>query len=159
MFVRLLTVHCDQNNSYEITINGFQVRKINEIRNVIFGLRYGIPSSALRPKLGCSPSWVLDEIQIFLGKPSLNNKDSWPRLFQRKIQRNLKIPFFLLPDRIDLIVESRNSIEVGKWFIWSNLCHESLLFKQGFLQNIWISSSTQLGEHPNFGLNAEEGFP
>ena len=32
MFVRMLTVYCDQNNSYEITINGFQVRKINEIR-------------------------------------------------------------------------------------------------------------------------------
>ena len=56
MFVRMLTVHCDQKNSYEITINGFQVRKINEIRNVVFGLRYGKPSSALRPKLGCSPS-------------------------------------------------------------------------------------------------------
>ena len=27
MFVRMLTVHCDQNNSYEININGFQVRK------------------------------------------------------------------------------------------------------------------------------------
>ena len=54
----------DQNDSYEITINGFQVRKINEIRNVIFGLRYGKPSSELRPKLGCSPSWVLDDIQI-----------------------------------------------------------------------------------------------
>ena len=35
MFVRMLTVHCDQNNGYEITINGLQVRKINEIRNVI----------------------------------------------------------------------------------------------------------------------------
>ena len=45
MFVRMLTVHCDQNNSYEITINGFQVRKINEITNVIFGLRYGKPFS------------------------------------------------------------------------------------------------------------------
>ena len=56
MFVRMLTVHFDQNNSYEININGVQVRKINEIRNVIFGLRYGNPSSALRPKLGCSPS-------------------------------------------------------------------------------------------------------
>ena len=56
IFIRMLTVHCDQNNSYEITINGFQVRKINELRNVIFGLRYGKPSSALRPKLGCSPS-------------------------------------------------------------------------------------------------------
>ena len=34
MFVRMLTVHCDQNDSYEITINGYQVREINEIRNV-----------------------------------------------------------------------------------------------------------------------------
>ena len=55
------------NNSYEITINGFQVRKINEIRNVIFGLLYGKPFSALRPKLGCSPSWVLDDIQRIFG--------------------------------------------------------------------------------------------
>ena len=45
-----------RNNSYEITIDGFQVRNINEIRNVIFGLRYEKPSSALRPKLGYSPS-------------------------------------------------------------------------------------------------------
>ena len=37
MFVRMLTVHCDQNDSYEITIDGFQVRKIYEIMNVIFG--------------------------------------------------------------------------------------------------------------------------
>ena len=78
MFVRMLTVHCDQNNSYEITINGFQVRKINEIRNVIFGLRYGKPSSALRPKLGCSPSWVLDDIQRFLGEPCLNKHHDGP---------------------------------------------------------------------------------
>ena len=82
MFVRMLTVHCDQNNSYEITINGFQVRKINEIRNVIFGLHYGKPSSALRLKLGCSASWVLDDIQRFLGEPCLNNIDSWPTLTQ-----------------------------------------------------------------------------
>ena len=34
MFVRMLTVNCDQNNSYEITINGFQVRKINEINEI-----------------------------------------------------------------------------------------------------------------------------
>ena len=35
MYVRMLTVHCDQNNSYEITINGFQVRKTkrNKKRN------------------------------------------------------------------------------------------------------------------------------
>ena len=96
MFVRVLTVHCDQNNSYEITINGFQVRKINEIRNVIFGLRYGKPSSALRPKLRCSPSWVLDEIQIFLGKPCLNNKDSWPKLIKRKIRKQSKNSFLLV---------------------------------------------------------------
>ena len=36
MFVRMLAFHCDQNNSYEITLNGFQVRRINEIRNVTF---------------------------------------------------------------------------------------------------------------------------
>ena len=82
MFVIMLTVHCDKNNSYEITINGFQVRKRNEIRNVVFGLHYGKPSSALRPKLGCSPSWVLDDIQRFLGKPCLSNIDSWPKLIQ-----------------------------------------------------------------------------
>ena len=73
MFVRMLAVHWDQNDSYEITINGYQVRKINEIRNVIFGLCYGKPSSSLRPKLGCSPGWVLDKIQIFWEKPCLNN--------------------------------------------------------------------------------------
>ena len=35
MFAGMLTVHCDQNNSYEITINGLQVRKIkrNKKRN------------------------------------------------------------------------------------------------------------------------------
>ena len=42
-----------QNDSYEITVSGYQVRKTNEIRNVIFGLRYRKPASALRPKLGC----------------------------------------------------------------------------------------------------------
>ena len=46
-----ITIICDENNSHEITISGYKVRKITEIRNVIFGLRYGTPSSALRPKL------------------------------------------------------------------------------------------------------------
>ena len=71
----MLVVHCNENHSYEITMNGYQVRKINEInkiRDVIFGLRYGKPSSPLRPKLGCSPSLVLDDIQRFLGEPCLN---------------------------------------------------------------------------------------
>ena len=36
MFVRMLTADYDQNDSYEIAIDGFQVRNINEIRNVIF---------------------------------------------------------------------------------------------------------------------------
>ena len=35
MFVKMLTVHFYQNDSYEITMNGFQVRKISQIRNVI----------------------------------------------------------------------------------------------------------------------------
>ena len=36
IFVRMLAAYCDQNNSYGININGYQVRKINAIRNVIF---------------------------------------------------------------------------------------------------------------------------
>ena len=36
IFVRILAVHSDQNNSYEITMNGHQGRKINEIRDVVF---------------------------------------------------------------------------------------------------------------------------
>ena len=28
--LRILAVHCDQNNSYEITMNDYQARKINE---------------------------------------------------------------------------------------------------------------------------------
>ena len=45
MFVKMLIVYCDQNNSYEITMNGYQARKIIEIRenieirNVIFSLQ------------------------------------------------------------------------------------------------------------------------
>ena len=66
MFLRMQTVHCDRNNSYEITINGYQVRKINKIRNIIFGLSYGKPSSVLRSKLECSPSWVHDAHQDFI---------------------------------------------------------------------------------------------
>ena len=73
--------NCDQNDSYEITINGFQVRKINEIINVIFGLRYGKPSSALTPKLGCSPKY-------FGEKPCLNNKGSLPKLTLRKVSHS-----------------------------------------------------------------------
>ena len=53
MFVRMLTVHCDQNDSYEITMNVCEAREISKIRNMIFGLP---PSSTLRPKLGWSPS-------------------------------------------------------------------------------------------------------
>ena len=60
----MLTVHFNQNNSYEISINGYQVRKINEIRKVIFSLRYGKPSSALRLKFRCS----LDESGHFCHK-------------------------------------------------------------------------------------------
>ena len=39
MSVRMVVVHYYQNNSYEITINGYQASKINEIRNIIFGLQ------------------------------------------------------------------------------------------------------------------------
>ena len=40
-----------QNNTYEITINGYQVKEINES-----GLQYEKPSSSLRAKLGCLSS-------------------------------------------------------------------------------------------------------
>ena len=33
MFVRMLAVPYDQNNTYQITMNGYQARKISEIRN------------------------------------------------------------------------------------------------------------------------------
>ena len=83
-----------------ININGFQVRKITEIRNVIFGLRYGTPSSALRPKLGCSPSWVLDDIQRFLEQPCLNKHRFVTYVNSiEKSENNLQIPFFLSSDR------------------------------------------------------------
>ena len=54
MFIRMLTVQCDQNNSHETSINGYQVRKINEIRNTIFGLWETFLS--VNSELGCSPS-------------------------------------------------------------------------------------------------------
>ena len=34
MFARILVVRCDQNDSHEINVNGYQARKINKIRNV-----------------------------------------------------------------------------------------------------------------------------
>ena len=99
MFLRMLTAHFDQNYSYEITINGFQVRKISKIRNVIFGLRYGKPSSSLRPKLGCSPSWVLDDIQRFLGQLCLNKHRFVTYVNSiEKSKNNLQIPVFLSSD-------------------------------------------------------------
>ena len=100
VFVKMLIVHGDQNNSYEITINGYQIRKINEIRNVIFGLHYGKPSSALGRKLECSPSWVLDDIQRFLGEPCLNKHRFVIYVNSiEKSESNLQIPFFLSSDR------------------------------------------------------------
>ena len=36
MFVRMVAIYYDQNNSYEITLNGYQARKINKIRNLFF---------------------------------------------------------------------------------------------------------------------------
>ena len=43
------------NFANRITMNGYQARKINEMRNVIFGLQLQENLSALRPNLGCSP--------------------------------------------------------------------------------------------------------
>ena len=30
IFIRMLVVHCDENHSYEITMNGYKARKINQ---------------------------------------------------------------------------------------------------------------------------------
>ena len=53
----------------EITMNGYQAGKMNEIRNVIFCLDlwegWKPSSSTLRLKLGYLPSWVFDKIQNF----------------------------------------------------------------------------------------------
>ena len=37
-------------------MNGYEVRTIIDIRNVIFGFQLWKLSSAVRPKLGCLPS-------------------------------------------------------------------------------------------------------
>ena len=39
MFLGMMAVHWDQNNIYEITMNGYQSRKINKIRNVTFDVQ------------------------------------------------------------------------------------------------------------------------
>ena len=36
---KMLAAHGDQNDDYEIAINGFQAGKINEVGNVLFGLQ------------------------------------------------------------------------------------------------------------------------
>ena len=46
---------------------------------------YGEPSSALRPKLGCSPSEILDKMQKFgTNLAWISNIDLWPN-FKRKV--------------------------------------------------------------------------
>ena len=81
-------------------LDSSSVEVFPSIRNVIFGLRYGKPSSALRPKLGCSLSWVLDDIQRFFGEPCLNKHRFVTYVNSiEKSENNLKIPFFLSSDR------------------------------------------------------------
>ena len=96
-----------QNNSYEITINGFQVRKIHEIRTLIFGLRYGRPSSP------SSPSWMFTKLSTLRnpniwGKRVLKNEDSWSNLLHRKIWNNIRISFFWISDIVHLIILLRD---------------------------------------------------
>ena len=83
------------NNSYEITINGFQVRKINEI-SVIFGLRYG------KPEAGHFRSY-----EIFLG----HFRGKWPvqrHFFFRAgyasaLSLDARLPFWLLWPYLSLL--------------------------------------------------------
>ena len=43
MFVRMLSVHCDQNDSSEITMDSYQGLTINEIRNSVSSLFHNYP--------------------------------------------------------------------------------------------------------------------
>ena len=45
-----------KNGGYEITMNGYQVRKTKNQKMKISFFSFWKPSLALRPKLGCSPS-------------------------------------------------------------------------------------------------------
>ena len=96
MFVRMLAVHCDQDNSYAITMSWYQARKINELRNLILGLQLWETFPSVRAEvemLNKLSTWWNRKI---LGKPCLYNEDSWPNLLKRKIWNKLKIPFALL---------------------------------------------------------------
>ena len=64
MFVRMLTVHCDQSDSCEIAINGYQVRKINKTRNITFGLRYGKPFLLKFSSIICRKLTAIRYLQI-----------------------------------------------------------------------------------------------
>ena len=45
-------VSYNQNNSYEIAMNGYQARKINVIRNVIFGFQLWETLLSIKAKVG-----------------------------------------------------------------------------------------------------------
>ena len=49
---KMLAAHGDQNDDYEIAINGFQARKINEVGNYFLVTSYGKASSVFSPKIG-----------------------------------------------------------------------------------------------------------
>ena len=48
----MLAVYCNQNNIDEITMNGYQVRKISKIRNLIFGLKIWETFLGVKAKVG-----------------------------------------------------------------------------------------------------------
>ena len=62
MFVRMLAVHSDQNDSYELTMSGYQARKINEIRNVIFGLQLW----ETYPSVKAERSWDVHQVEYLM---------------------------------------------------------------------------------------------
>ena len=62
-------------------------------------------------------------------------------------------------------VDAINAIVSGKGRLFQvrgdclKLVHLSSLLKQSVLQTFRISSNIQVGEHPNFGFDAEDDFP
>ena len=69
MFVRMLAVHRDLNNSHEITMNSYQARKINELRNVIVSLQLSETFLTVKAEVGI----FTDKILNVFRKPCLTN--------------------------------------------------------------------------------------
>ena len=51
----ILKVHNDQNDSYEVNMNGYQARRIKEIRQISFGLQLWETFLRVKAEVGMFP--------------------------------------------------------------------------------------------------------